>query len=193
MVKRAEEYSDAELYEILTSKDKRASDIAFAEIYARHSARLYAYCRKFLGNNQDAEDVFQETFIRFHNNVDKQRAMTNIPAYLLVIARNLCLNHKRNEVKMASFEDYMYPDVDDEASLQEVKDLLQMALTKLNDDYREIFILREYDGLDYTEISQILNEPVVNIKVKVHRAKQKIRQILAPYFSEQKLKKKLTN
>jgi RNA polymerase sigma-70 factor (ECF subfamily) len=52
------------------------------------------------------------------------------------------------------------------------------------DDYREVFILREYEGLSYAEIAEVVDSSLSNVKVRIFRAKQKIRDILTPYIRE---------
>ena len=91
-----DQYNDIELFDMLNS-DKKTAELAFAELYLRHSSRIYAYCRRFLGNKDDAQDVFQDTFVKFVESAKKPRSMTNVPAFLLRITRNLCVNVKRKE------------------------------------------------------------------------------------------------
>ncbi|MFA5512369.1 MAG: RNA polymerase sigma factor, partial [Candidatus Kapaibacterium sp.] len=101
MRRRFDEYSDAELFYMLCD-DKRTAEGAFSELFKRHSPRIYAYCKRFIGNLEEAEDLFQETFIRFHQSASKDRVMTNVPAFLLKIARNLCVNFKKREKQSVS-------------------------------------------------------------------------------------------
>lgn len=179
-----DEYSDAELFYLLSEKDRRKSEKAFAELYARHASRVYAYCRRFLGNKEEAQDVFQETFVRFHQSAGQDRIMTNVPAFLLKIARNLCVNSKRREKKVVQLEDYMVPGGESSNDKNELLDLIRMAMDLIPEEYREMFILREYEGLSYNEISDVTGESLATVKVRIHRAKQKIREILAPYMKE---------
>ncbi len=182
MAKSIEKYSDNDLYYMLTS-DKKTAEKAFAELYSRHSPRIFAYCRRFLGNKEDAQDVFQETFIRFLDSTKQDRVMTNVPAFLLRIARNLCVNVKRKDKNPVSFEEYMVPD-NHENDKSELLTLIKMALDVLPEEYKDIFILREYDGLSYQEISEMLEVPLSTVKIRIFRAKQKIRDVLAPYMKE---------
>jgi len=184
MKKSFEEYGDEKLYYLLCEENEN-SDRAFAELYARHSSRVFAYCRRFLGNKEEAQDVFQETFIRFHQSSSKDRVMTNVPAYILRIARNLCVNSKRKEKSHLTFEDYMVGDDDESKSdKDELLELVKTALEVLPDKYKEMFILREYDGMSYAEIGEITDESVSTVKVRIYRAKQKIREVLSPYINE---------
>lgn len=180
-----DEYSDAELFYMLCD-DKRTAEGAFSELFKRHSPRIYAYCKRFIGNLEEAEDLFQETFIRFHQSASKDRVMTNVPAFLLKIARNLCVNFKKREKQSVSYEDYMVPDYGTESGSEqsELLDLIKDALETLPDEYKEPFILREYHGLTYKEIAEITEMPLSNVKERIHRAKQKIKDILAPYMQE---------
>jgi hypothetical protein len=61
-------------------------------------------------------------------------------------------------------------------------DLLKLALSKLGPIYRDAFLLREFEGYDYEEISKITGASVMNVKVRITRAKKRLRTLLAPYF-----------
>ncbi len=178
-----DEYSDKELYEGLYEGGKIA-ERAFAELYARYSSRVYAYCRRFLGNREEAEDIFQETFLRFHQSASKEREMTNVPGFLLKIARNLCVSLRRNVVHNVTIEDYMAVNSDSSLEKSELLDMIKYAMELLPDGYKEVFILREYNGLSYKEIAELTEENINSVKVKIHRAKQKIREILSPVMAE---------
>lgn len=185
MERQFEEYSDNELYYMLC-EDKHTAERAFSELFSRHSPRIYAYCKRFIGNREEAQDVFQDTFIRFHQSASKDRIMTNVPAFILKIARNLCVNSKKREKAAVSYEDYMVVDFDSEShsDKSELLDLIKDALEVLPDEYKEPFILREYHGLSYNEIAEITGQQLSNVKIRIHRAKQKIKEILAPYMQE---------
>ena len=177
-----DQYNDIELYELLKS-DKKTAEAAFAILYQRHSPRIYAYCRRFLGNKDDAQDVFQETFVRFLETTSQNRVMTNVPAFLLKITRNLCVNVKRKERNPITFEDYMVSD-DSGNENDELLKLIKMAMDILPDEYRDIFLLREYDGLTYQEIADVMNSSLATVKIRLFRAKQRIREILTPYLAD---------
>lgn len=177
-----EKIGDSELYFML-DKDKATAEKAFAELYARYSSRVYAYCRRFLGNKDDARDIFQETFVRFFQSVNEDRVMTNVPAFLLKIARNLCVNFKRKNKETVSFEEYMYVN-QNKNDQDELLKLIKMALDFLPDEYKDLFILREYEGFSYNEISELTGLSLSTVKIRLFRAKQKIREILQPYLAD---------
>ncbi len=176
--------SDIELYQRM-SEGSREGELAFMELYRRYAGRVFAYCLRFLGNKSDAKDIFQETFVRFYESTKIERTMTNVSAFLIKIARNLCLNFKKSMKQTSTIEDYMkFENAYDIIEKDELLNLIKIALNELPDDYREVFILREYQGMSYSEIAEILGISVPNVKVRIFRAKTKIREILSPYISE---------
>ena len=179
MSNKFEEYDDAALYDMLKNQNSN-SERAFSILYDRHSQRLLAYCKRFLNDNVAAEDVFQETFIRFYQSAKKDKIMTNVPAFLLRIARNLCLNHKIDEIYHLSYEDYLVDPYTygDDSNTQDLIKTVRYAVEQLPNDYKEPFILREYEGLSYPEIAEITGESLTNIKVRIHRAKIKVREMV---------------
>ena len=183
MERELENLSDAELFKLLNS-DKARAGKAFEEIYTRYSPRVFAYCRRFLNNREEAEDVFQDTFIRFYNSRLQPREMSNLGAYLIKIARNQCVNSVRSDKHEISYDDAIFGRQDSRNEEDELLNLVKMAIELLPEDYREMFVMREYNGLKYNEIAEITHTSINTVKVKIHRAKGKIREILQPYLSE---------
>lgn len=177
---KLDKYSDPELFELVQSRGKLANS-AFSELYDRHSPRVFAYCRRFLGNKEEAQDVLQETFIRLYKSSNSNREMTNVPAFILTIARNLCVNIQKKKKPLVSYEDYMFVR-DENHDDNELLDLIKMAMETLPEEYKEVFILREYEGLSYQDIAEITDTSLTNVKVRIYRAKQKIKDILEPYL-----------
>lgn len=194
--------TDAELYALLRADKPEAKPVAeraFGELYRRHAGRINAYCVRVLGSREEASDVFQETFTRFYESaqVPEKREMTNVPAYLLIIARNLCLQHKRNTRSgktMLHFEDFDLPSAHHSSHSQhhshkqleeaELLSLITTSLELLDFDHREAFVLREYEGFSYEEIADVLKSNGATIRTRVHRAKQKLRYVLSPYLHD---------
>ncbi|MCU0424175.1 MAG: RNA polymerase sigma factor [Candidatus Kapabacteria bacterium] len=174
--------SDEALSTLLHDESKR--ETAFRELYGRHKQRIYAYCVRVLGDSAAAEDIFQETFVRFFDAAKTDRTMTNVAAFLLRIARNLCLNHKRDSKPTLTLEDYDIPYKPLEYGSSELLRLITTALELLDYDHREAFVLRKYDGMSFLEIAEITNTTETNARSRVHRAQAKIREILAPYLAD---------
>jgi RNA polymerase sigma-70 factor (ECF subfamily) len=180
----ADETPDLELYAKLAHEDAPAQ-AALSILYRRYSQRIYTYCRKIIGDSTTAEDLLQETFVKVLESGRQQRAIENFPAYLMTIARNLCLSHRaRSKRQFVEVEDFhlSYRDVPYEQ--RELLQLIQASLELLPEDYREAFVLREYNGLSYNEIAEVIGESLDVVKVRIFRAKKKLRDILAPYLAD---------
>jgi RNA polymerase sigma-70 factor (ECF subfamily) len=177
-------FHDERLYEMLTNGTASEREGAFRELYARYGKRVHAYCVRIVGNATHAEDIFQETFVRFFNAAQNEREMTNIPAFLLRIARNLCLNYKRDTRTTIEFKDYDLAHNPHEYDNSELLNLITTALELLDPEHREAFVLRKYQDLSYQEIAEVTNTSETNARSRVHRAQQKIREILSPYLAD---------
>jgi len=175
--------SDNELYKLLQS-DHVVREQAFAEIYARHSTRIYSYCRKIMSGSALADDVFQETFLVFLKTSQKEREMTNLPAYILRIARNLCLEHRNTPQTSVPLEGLEF--TDGTAFQPESDELLKMisaALELVSAEQREAFILQMDYEMSYQEIADVMNVPVTTVRNWIVRAKSKLRQVLSSYLT----------
>lgn len=176
-------YHDADLIAEL-KKDREQAEKAFSEIYSRYSQRVYAYCLRMLGHFEDAQDVFQETFLKFYDIAPEQNFIDNVPAFLFTIARNLCFNLKRNLKTNINIENFAVVSNDKGYDQKELLQLIARALDLLDFEYREAFILRQYHGLSYDEITHITGESMAAVKNRAWRAKERIKEILAPYLED---------
>lgn len=180
-------YSDAELYAMLRESAPRRN-AAFAELYNRHGRRVYLYCKKSIGKS-NADDVFQEVFLRFLASAEYERPMTNVPAYLLRIARNLCLNFKnRRHLPAQEFDETAFerhdPLPDAACDAAELDRMVEAALELLPDDHRDAFVLQQYCGMSYEEIGVEQDVPISTVRNRIVRAKKRLREILAGYLAE---------
>jgi RNA polymerase sigma-70 factor, ECF subfamily len=177
-------YSDEQLVAQL-NEEKSKSEKAFTELYNRYSPKVHAYCLRVLNNREAAEDIFQETFIRFYQKIQTDHKQTNVPGFLITIARNLCLNYKRDNIPSVPIEsDDFVLETSKGYENTELLNLITTALELLDFEYKEAFVLREYDGLSYNEIAEVTGVTITNAKSRVFRAKQKIKEILSPYLKD---------
>lgn len=184
MQKNLTTYSDNELVGLIQSESDQTEQ-AFKELYDRYSSKIHAYCFRILNNSEQAEDIFQETFIKFFKKINDTFEAKNVQGYLITIARNLCLNSKRDKMATVPIDnlEFMFHTSQNYEN-KELLSLITTSLDLLDFDYKEAFILREYDGLSYKEIAQICSTTVNNAKSRVFRAKQKIKKILNPYLKD---------
>lgn len=179
---------DAELVEFF--RDKSMEEKAVAEFYARYSRKGYGYCLKFLGNSDDASDVFQEGFVKFYKAAKDGQISGNPGAYLMVTLRNLSFNFLRDKkvVQTVGFEDYMagnsgiWKDIEHNEKMQ----LLQNAIARLPAKMRDPFVLKQYNGYEIKEIAAIIGETEANTKTLIWRAKDKLKEMLKYYMTDEK-------
>lgn len=189
MMKKLDTLGDNELFYLLKRGDKTAAE-AFDELYARHSKRIFMYCRRILNNKQQAEDIFQDTFLSFYKNSQNDIVMTNVPAYLLRIARNLCLKSKsKNHQNLVFIEDLNLSINENSLEKHEMQNIIASSLNLLSDEWREAVVLQVYDGLSYNEIAEIMEVPMSTIRNWIVRGKKQLREIISPYFNEVPLNK----
>ena len=158
----------------------------FEEEMLPHLDAAYNLARWLMRNEQDAEDVVQESFLRAFRFFDSFRG-GNARAWLLRIVRNTSYTWLDQGRKMqgTEFDDELFgPDTNtvdpEEALLRSDRGrLLRQALEKLAMDYREVLILREIEGMSYKEISDVIGAPVGTVMSRLSRARDGLRRALA--------------
>lgn len=177
--------SDIELYHRAASGGEGAAK-AFEDLYDRLAPHVYRYCRRVLGNETLTQDVFQETFLRLYSSMDPGRRMTNVRGYVIRIARNLCLSARSSKHYGLSPLPDELPSLTtrDEYERKELLEVFRSVVECLPMPYREPLVLREYDGLSYQEIAEILDISVATVKIRLYRAKQSIRKQMSPALGE---------
>lgn len=177
-------YTDEELIKIIKGT-KPDSDYAFSEIYDRYGIRINAYIRTILNDKQLSEDIFQETFIRFYQKVKSEYENGTIIGFLITIARNLCLNVKRDTKSTISIDDYdlIYQD-NKSYEESEITDLLLRALDLLDNEYREPIVMRFFNDMPYEEIAEVLDITAARARYLVFTGKHKMKELLEPYLNE---------
>lgn len=178
--------TDAELIKAYQTGDESA----FRTFVKRYESRVAATVIGMLGRCPEAEDVGQETFIRFHDSLDKFRGDSSVGTYITRIAINLSLN----ELKRRKRRNFLFPDdtkEEDYAYLNEnsseqidQKKIVRDALQKLPSDFRSVIVLRLIDGYSTNETAEILKLPVGTVLSRLARAQKKLKKVLSPYAGE---------
>ncbi|OGU59177.1 MAG: hypothetical protein A2X64_07260 [Ignavibacteria bacterium GWF2_33_9] len=178
-------YTEKELSFLMKSEDKKIAKQAFDTIYSKYSAKIYTYCVRFLRDKQLAQDVFQDTFIRFYDIVKSKEGIEKIGGYILKIARNLCINAKRDSnYNNLQLDESIIVNPNTDIDHNDNHQLLLMAINRLPDTFREIIILKEYLNYTYDEIAESMEINRNSVGVTLHRAKSKLKEILEPYINE---------
>jgi len=150
----------------------------FGSFYKDYEKTLFNYLMRMTGDYYLAGDIMQESFTRYLENY-KERLPN--AALLFTIARHALFDHTRNRRRHTGLEeDPIDGSCSQEADLmvkQEYRQVLD-AMQTLNPDERDILALAISDGLSYRDVSSIVGISIENVKVKVHRARHKLKKIL---------------
>jgi RNA polymerase sigma-70 factor (ECF subfamily) len=164
---------------------------AFLGLTRAYQKKVFALAYSFFRNKEDALDLVQETFLRLHQKMDLFQEGHSFEAWLLQVARNLCIDHyrknyaRRREMEVATpVEELPIADSRAEADIRasDLKDVLSRCVDQLAERQRTIFILRHYNQLKNEEIAQMLEISIGTVKSLHFKAIQNLRGLLAPYL-----------
>jgi RNA polymerase sigma-70 factor (ECF subfamily) len=179
---------------------KRGDKHAFALMVDAHSDKIYRLALKMLGNEQDAEDVLQEVFIKAFNNIQGFEGRSKVSTWLYRIAVNesLMLLRKRKGVTVDIDQEYETNDgelmprqitdwcclPEKELMSGETRQAINLAIQSLSDANRAAFLLRDVEGLSTQDAAEVLNISESALKVRLMRARMALREVLTTYFAD---------
>jgi RNA polymerase sigma-70 factor, ECF subfamily len=179
--------SDAELI----ARARLGDDRAFSEIVERHQGAVAATAIGMLGDGDDADDVGQETFIRFHRALDSFRGESSLKTYLVHIAMNLSLNALRRRRRLlARFVSRDEHEIDaptphvgpaGEVDASELRAFVRAAVGRLSEKHRAVVVLRMFQECSTRDAARILGVPEGTVLSRLSRAMKELEQHLAPY------------
>lgn len=168
------------------AEEKPKAEQAFTEIYNRYCNTVYAYILRTINNRTDANDIFQDVFLRFYDACKNGTRATNILPFLLKIARNLCINYFRDRKPKVSFDETLgLIKTELEIERNEIGELIANALELLDFHSREIFVMRHYQNMSFNEIANVVGESLATVKSRYYRGKEKLKAILTPYIKKE--------
>ncbi len=186
-------YSDAELLTLIKESGESA-DNAFHVLYSRYSERTYGYCIFRSDSCEDAQELMQETWIRFYKSVSGGKTPANVLPYLFTIARNLNIDRYRDNAKKKN-PDLKYIDEETlekiadpfdfqkEMEKEELAKLVKIAVSNLDDIYKDTFTLYWFGDLNYKEIASIVEETEACVRTRIKRAFEMVAKIIKPYLT----------
>jgi RNA polymerase sigma-70 factor (ECF subfamily) len=180
--------TDEELLARFVSGDYSAFDV----IVGRYEERLLNFAYRFLNDQETAQDVVQETFLRVYRKRKEYKAIAHFSTWLFTIAGNLAKSELRRRKRWRFLsldsggdDDERPVDLPDERHLPDdvvadrmTEARIQEAINALPPKYRQAVLLRDVEGMSYQEIAQIANCPVGTIKSRVNRARLKLQKKL---------------
>ena len=165
----------------------------FEILMRRYNQTLYRIVRGYLRDEQEIEDVMQDTYLKSFDKLQQFRGDSTFSTWLIRIGINESLLRLREVKKSKSFyisqqempdekiiqlPDSKQMNPEKLAIRQETRLLIEHAIDQLPEKYRVIYILKEVEGLATEEIERCLNISANNIKVRLHRAKSLLKDVL---------------
>jgi RNA polymerase sigma-70 factor (ECF subfamily) len=156
----------------------------------RHLDAAYNLARWLSGNEHDAQDIAQESFLRAVRFGDQCRE-GNARPWLLQIVRNTChtwrVRRRTGAAPVEALDGAVAPDsTSPDLTLQRRQDAraVRRAIELLPEEFREVVVLREIEGLAYKEIAGVVGVPVGTVMSRLSRARERLRELLADHHAE---------
>lgn len=156
----------------------------FLEAYDAFADAIFRHCYFRVFDREKAKDIMQETFIKTWEYLEKGNRVENLRAFLYRVANNLIIDETRKK-KTVSLDDLREQGFD-AGNEKDVKEMvnnaesarLRLLLTKLDDAYRDVLIMRYIDDLPLKEIAEILDETENAVSVRIYRGVQRLREMI---------------
>lgn len=182
--------------EELLASFRRGQREAFGVLVRRYQGELFGYLRRYLGDSNLAEDVFQNTFLQVYINIDQYEIGRPVRPWLYTIATHQAIDAMRRSGRHQALsldqvredgagEDLHHlmetlesrgPGPLDQAQGEERRQLVRAGVERLPDFLKQVVILAYYQGLKYRDIAGILGIPVGTVKSRLHSALMKLQE-----------------
>jgi RNA polymerase sigma-70 factor (ECF subfamily) len=169
-------------------------------VFREYAPRIYNLARRMLGNDADAEDVTQDVLLQVIRKLDTFRGESQISTWLHRVTVNAALAHRQ---KRATRQKREAGEVNEEelgaggpvnpgkrwnvrpdepVLAAEQTEIIENAIQRLPEPFRDVYVLADVEGLPNSEIGEILGLSVPAVKSRLHRARLRMRDTLAPHF-----------
>ncbi|MCH7813616.1 MAG: sigma-70 family RNA polymerase sigma factor [Planctomycetes bacterium] len=180
---------------------------AFAELVRRYQDRVYNTVWRICSHTEDARDLTQEAFLKAQQSIGSFRGHSGFYTWVFRIAVNLAISHRRKAARRrtlsldappaagdsdraasglaARMQEKVPSSPDAEAMKSEIHGHVAAALEGLDEEFRTVVVLRDIEGLDYRQISEVLGIATGTVKSRLHRARVALREALGPVLRQE--------
>ena len=184
----------------LVAQLRAGDEKAFEQVVRSYGGRLLAVARRIVGTEEDARDVVQDAFMNAFRSLNRFEGNAKLSTWLHRIVVNAALMKLRTrkrkpeqsiETLLPGFQDDGHHEerfqsweepVDKLMERAENRELVRKNIDALPEGYRTVLVLRDIEGLDTEETANVLGLTVNATKIRLHRARQALRTLLAPHF-----------
>lgn len=171
---------------VLARAAAKGATSAIADLYQRHSGRVYSQCLRMTHNVAEAEDLTQEVFLQLIRKIDSFRGESQFSTWLYRLTVNHVLMHfRRNASRRERVPEQFQLELSaQKGKISSAKQFankiaLDAAVAQLPSGCRAVFFLFDVEGYKHNEIAQMLGYSVGNSKSQLHKARKKLRRLLA--------------
>jgi len=170
---------------------KRSDHQAFRILADRYRNRIYRFIYRMLHNEEVAEDLTQETFLRVFKRANTYKPGSNFSIWLYTIAKNLTFNRVRDEKRQPlgvadSVDEHGWdyatkdagPDPLEMSQREEIRRLVSWGVSQLPSKFKAAVVLRDIEGFEYEQIAKILRCPLGTVKSRVNRGRLRLRELI---------------
>jgi RNA polymerase sigma-70 factor (ECF subfamily) len=161
---------------------KNGDSKCFSQIVDRYSSRCYGYFYRLTGNNDVSDELLSELFVKLVEKIASYKG-GSFDGWLFKIASNIFHDYLRSKQRRKKLLDVQKEQLESQftepkQSDNEQIDKLQIQLTRLDTDMRELIMLRFYSELSFKEIALMRSEPIGTTLAKLHRGLKKLRELM---------------
>jgi len=173
---------------------RKGNVAAFSFLVERYQNMVYSLALKLLKNAEDAEEMAQDTFIKAFQKLNLYEGKSKFSTWLYSITYNGCISElRKRKIHFSSLDDHRFSDQDEmkihdyfsETKKEDQERYLNLALGKLPEDDQVLMTLYYYENQSMDDIGIITGLTVSNIKVKIHRARKKMYELLHEMLHEE--------
>ncbi|HSD13811.1 MAG TPA: sigma-70 family RNA polymerase sigma factor [Flavobacterium sp.] len=194
-MQQSDKLSETEIIDRVLKGEK----LLYELIVRRFNSYLYKIGRSYNYNHEDTQDLMQDTYIDAYKSLSQFKNHSNFKTWLIRIMLNNCFRKKekfsfKNEFAKADLNENVTPmftnsnnDANKNIHNRELGRVIEESLSKIPEEYRMVFSLREISGLNVSETADLLNISQANVKVRLNRAKVMLREQLEKSYSTSEL------
>lgn len=188
--------SDEQLIERVLNREKNVYEV----IMRKYNQRLFRIARSYILNEDEVEDLIQETYMKAYEQLPHFEKRSSFSTWLIRILINEALKRLNHRKRLASFtyDRSEHPAFDREAHEEspmndnplgqlmntELGDVLERAVDRLPEKYSSVFVMREVEGMSIAETSEALEITETNVKVRLNRAKEMLRETITDSYHD---------
>ncbi|MFQ6608817.1 MAG: RNA polymerase sigma factor, partial [Fidelibacterota bacterium] len=167
----------------------------FNKIYNRYEKPIYNYVWRLVGEQPIAEDLTQEIFIKVYRNLTGFQGKSKLSTWIYKIATNACIDYFRTsaykrqmntvDIEDQNINNSTHDETESNLSIEDLiikddmKKCIHQCVDDLPSDYRSVIVLHDLQGFKNREIAEILDASIDNVKIRLHRARKKLRSVFS--------------